>query len=344
MPPRQKQKKRILLVHTGGTIGMGLPRSPQAGGALAPDDQFLRHLHRRIPELKDLADVGLKALCNKDSSQITPADWVALATLLAAHDEAYDGFVVTHGTDTMAFTATALSYLRPFPCKPVVFTGSQRPLGEIRTDARRNLICSVAFAASQKALEVSVFFDTLLLRANRAVKVHIEEFHAFDSPNYPWLGEERLHTRVKLPSREAQSRPALNPLFDGRVQVVHAFPGAQVALDEGARAVVILAFGCGNLPLDDSSVLKLLKRARKKQVPVVLTSQVTAGATQPEIYEMGRKALDLGAISAGDMTFAATLVKAMMLAGNRVPYERWPRLMGCNWAGEISVAKESAFK
>ncbi len=330
-----KQNKRILLLHTGGTIGMGLPKPP-VERPLSPDDRFVRKLFAAVPELKQLANVTIKGLYNKDSSQITPADWIGVAAAIGEHYEDYDGFVVTHGTDTMAFTATAVSYLLPYPCKPVVFTGSQRPLGEIRTDARRNLICSVAFAASHKVLETSIFFDTVLLRANRAVKVHIEEFHAFDSPNFPRLAEERLHTRYNPVPRAACSRPALPARFDGHVQVVHPFPGQQVSLDPKALAVFMLAFGCGNLPLDESSILKLLQTCKKRKIPVLLGTQVAAGATSPEIYEMGRRALDLGAIATGDMTFPAALIKAMVLAANKVPYPLWKGFITANWAGELS--------
>ena len=329
---KQNAKKKILLLHTGGTIGMGLP-SP----ALTPDESFAKSLHKAVPELSLLANVKVKGLCNKDSSQLTPQDWCLIAQTILKYEDDYDGFVVTHGTDTMSYSATAVSYLLPFPIKPVVFTGSQRPLGEIRSDARRNLICSVGFAAAQRVLETTIFFDTVLLRGNRSVKVHIEEFHTFDSPNFHWLAEERLRTKIWPTSREALNRPGLEPKFDGNIQVIHAFPGAQVELSPKAKCVVVRAFGCGNLPLDDSSILKLLKKARTKNIPVVLTSQVNAGSIAAEIYEMGRRALQLGAIPSGDMTFEATLIKCMMLAGNHVPYEAWPQALLANWAGEITV-------
>jgi L-asparaginase len=340
MVPQPKQNKRILLLHTGGTIGMGLPKPP-VEKPLTPDDRFVKKLFGAVPELKRLAAVTVKGLCNKDSSQITPADWIRVAEAIGKYYDDYDGFVVTHGTDTMAFTATAVSYLLPHPCKPVVFTGSQRPLGEIRTDARRNLICSVAYAAGgaaprQQVLETCIFFDTVLLRANRAVKVHIEEFHAFDSPNFPKLAEERLHSRYNLVPKAPCRRPALPARFDGHVQVVHPFPGQQVTLDPKAHAVYVLAFGCGNLPLDESSMVKLLQTCKRKKIPVLLGTQVMAGATMPEIYEMGRRALDLGAIPTGDMTFPAALIKAMVLAANQVPYNRWMGLVTANWAGELT--------
>lgn len=305
-------------------------------GPLGPDHGFVKKLRKAVPELWRLAAVDVRALSNKDSSAITPKDWTAIAEAIASHYDDYDGFVVTHGTDTMVYTGTALSYLVPYPCKPVVLTGSQRPLGEIRTDARRNLINSVAMAALQRICEVTIFFDTLLLRANRSKKVHIEEFHTFDSPNFPRLAEERLKTRFMRPAREVLQRPGLTATFDARIQVVKVFPGASVALMPKARAVVVEAFGCGNLPMLESSVLALLKTCSRKRVPVVLASQVPAGALSPEIYEMGRRALDLRAIPTQDMTFEATLVKCMLLAGNALSYEDWGPALQANWAGEIT--------
>lgn len=336
--PKKRVQNKILLLHTGGTIGMGiLPSAP----SLMPSHDFVRTLRKTVPELWRLADVEIRTLSNKDSSQIVPRDWHRLASTIAAHSEEYDGFVVSHGTDTMTYTGTALSYLLPFPCKPVILTGSQRPLQEIRSDARRNLINSVAMAATagaaQRIYEVLIFFDTLLLRANRSKKVHIEEYHTFDSPNFRPLAEERLKTRFREVQREQIRRPSLLPRFDSRIQVVKVFPGAAPELMPRARAVVIEAFGCGNLPMVESSVLAFLKKCVRKKVPVVLTSQVQSGALSPEIYGMGRRALDLGAINSQDMTFEATMVKCMMLAGNNVRYDQWPEAIASNWAGEIST-------
>ncbi|MEW6057650.1 MAG: asparaginase [Bdellovibrionota bacterium] len=327
------------MLHTGGTIGMGIPKPPHSDHPLSPDEGFVRHLKKQVPELWRLAQIEVLALSYKDSSQITPHDWVHIAKTVSTHSDDYDAFVITHGTDTMVYTGTALSYVLPFPCKPVVFTGSQRPLQEIRNDARRNLINSVAIAAGQRICEVTLFFDTVLLRANRAKKVHIEEYFTFDSPNFPRLAQEKLKTFFSRSPREHLSRPRLEMKFDTRIQIVKAFPGADVALQPKARAVVIEAFGCGNLPLFESSVLEFLKICAKKKIPVVMTSQVQAGALSPEIYEMGRQALDLGVISSVDMTFEATLVKCMMLAGNKVDYADWPAGILSNWSGEITPSE-----
>lgn len=329
-------QKKVLILHTGGTIGMGIP-TPPYNRPLLPSSTFVKRLKRNVPELWRLADIDIRALSNKDSSELTPTDWTGLARTITHYNDDYDAFVVTHGTDTMAFTGTALSFLLPYPCKPVVLTGSQRPLEEIRTDARRNLINSVALASGQQICETTVFFNTVLLRANRCRKVHIEEFQAFDSPNFSWLAEERLKTRfLKLP-REALNRPELKPVFDTRIQIVKVFPGAHVALQPGARAVIIEAFGCGNLPMKESSVLALLKSCQRKKIPVVLTSQAPAGALSPEIYDMGRRALELRAISSRDMTFESTLIKCMMLAGNKIGFDDWQPCVQSNWAGEISA-------
>lgn len=342
---KTEKQKKLLILHTGGTIGMGIfhsgnrdldARGESRAEPLSPDHRFIRTLKKNVPELWRMARIHVLPLSNKDSSQLMPSDWKKIADAINAATDDYDAFIVTHGTDTMVYTGTALSYLLPYPCKPVVLTGSQRPLQEIRTDARRNLVNSVSIAASQRICEVSIFFDTALLRANRSKKVHIEEYHAFESPNFHRLAEERLRTSFHPAAREPMNRPTLEPRFETSIQVTKVFPGADVELAPGARAVVIEAFGCGNLPMAASSVHALLKKARAKKVPVILTSQVPAGSLSPDIYDMGRRALDLGAISSRDMTFEATLVKCMLLAGNDFPYEQWPAAIQANWSGEIT--------
>lgn len=328
-----KPQKRVLILHTGGTIAMGIPEPPHTDMPLTPDHHFVKSLKKSVPELWRLANIDIRTLMNKDSSQLSPRDWIRLAETIATYYDDYDAFVVTHGTDTMAYTGSALSFLLPHPCKPVVLTGSQKPLGEIRTDARRNLINSVAMAASQWICEVCIFFDTVLLRANRARKAHIEEFHAFDSPNFPWLAQERLKTQYSRPPRERLRKPLIGPSFDSNIAVVRAFPGSPVPKVPQSRAVVIEAFGCGNLPVD---MTDFVRECTRQKIPVVLTSQVSAGTLSPEIYDAGRRALSYGAISSRDMTFEATLVKAMMLAGNDVRASDWSAGIQSNWAGEIT--------
>lgn len=315
---------------------MGLPSPTHNNVSLSPDHGFVKSLKKSVPDLWQLASLDIRALFNKDSSLMTPKDWVTIADAISTASDDYDAFVITHGTDSMVYTGTALSFLMPFPCKPIVMTGSQRPLQEVRSDARRNLINSVAIAAGQRVCEVSVFFDNVLLRANRTKKVHIEEYHTFASPNFSPLAEEGLKTKYLKHPREATNKPLLDPTFDTRIQVVKVFPGVDPVLTKGVRAVVVEAFGCGNLPMVESSVLGFLKKCQKQKIPVILTSQVTAGSLAPDIYDMGRRALELGAISSRDMTFEATMVKSMMLAGNDAGYEDWPAGILSNWSGEIT--------
>lgn len=326
---------------------MGLPDP-----ALAPDREFAAELLKKMPELQSLGQVDVKALCHKDSSEITPEDWIMMKeAILDGVGKGYDGFVVTHGTDTMAYSSTALSFLLPYPSPPIVFTGSQRPLFEVRSDARRNLLCSAAYAAEKNLRDVSIFFDTLLLQGNRSTKVHIEEFHAFDSPNARPLAEERLGAVFKPKlgssskragrSKNALERFGLKARFNGHIEVVRIFPGAQMRLSGKPSALLLESFGCGNLPLKGqrstkNSCEELLLECQRRKIPVILTSQVHSGALHPEIYEMGRMALKLGAISSRDMTFEATVIKCMILAGNQAPLPIWKKLIPQSWAGEIS--------
>jgi L-asparaginase len=339
MNSKRETQKKILILHTGGTIGMGIDTPSPSKKTLAPDHRFVKTLRSRVPELWEIGKLDIRSVANKDSSQITPKDWNKLTQWIEDFYDAYDGFVITHGTDTMAYTGTALSYLLPFPCKPIVLTGSQRPLLAIQNDARRNLVHSVLHAHAQKNCEVSLFFDQVLLRANRTKKMHIEEFHAFDSPNLEPLAIEKLITHHAPLRRERLNRPSLLREFDTRIQVIKAFPGAHYDLYKGAKAVILEAFGCGNLPFEESTMLSFLKKCKTKKIPVILCSQVVSGSLQPELYEMGRKALELGAISSLDMTFEATLVKSMLLAGNAIAYNDWKPGIQTNWAGEITIVE-----
>lgn len=338
------------MILTGGTIAMdptGLETPPppigKKGGkqnpqALTIAPGFAKKLLKALPELASLAELGVCSLFEKDSTVVTPADWITIAETIGRFYDDYDGFVVIHGTDTMTYAATAVSYMLPFPCKPVIFTGSLRPLGAVLTDARRNLVSSVLLAAEQRILETCIFFDTKLYRANRTIKSHIEDFDGFSSPNFPILAEQRLHTKYFDVPRHVCDHPKLKVAFSGDLQVIYPYPGMAMALNPKARALLVLGFGCGNLPSTNKDMVALLKECRRKSVPVLLASQVPAGAATPELYEMGRWAVEMGAISTGDMTTAAAIVKAQVILANRAPLEHWGQLMAQNWAGEITPA------
>ena len=302
---------RLLLLHTGGTLGM-------AGGrpsALRPA-AFFKTLKSRCPELFQLADIELELFCNLDSSEMQPELWSQLASHLHRRLPDFDGAVVTHGTDTLAYTASALSFMLPGLPKPVVLTGSQRPLGEIRSDARLNLIDAV-LSALQGPPEVSICFDSHLYRGNRTRKVKVSEYDAFESPNYPLLGilgVEATFANGLTP----RGRPLLREKLEPRVFLLKVFPGLDPALPLAllphVRGLVLEAYGAGNYPTDATlgrSLLPLFRQARERDVPVVVVSQAHRNGVDLTLYESGAAALAEGALSGGDMTPSAALVKLM---------------------------------
>lgn len=302
--------KRLLLLHTGGTVGM---RAGKAGH-LQPA-AFERELRKSMPHLEQLGDIQTELFSNLDSSDIGPPHWVLLARTIAERLPRFDGVVVTHGTDTMAYTASALSFMLQGLKKPVVLTGAQRPLGEVRSDARLNLIDAFT-AAAEGPPEVMVCFDSKLFRGNRCTKVKVAEYDAFESPNFPALGTLGVHVALGkgLAARGAfKLRDALEP----RVFLLKLFPGIDPAVCLGilphVRGLVVEAFGAGNFPLDPSgrSLLPLFEAAREREVPVVVTSQAHRNGVDLSLYAGGSRALTLGALSAGDMTTEACVVKLM---------------------------------
>ena len=302
---------RILLLHTGGTLGM-------AGGrpsALRPA-AFFKTLKSRCPELFRLADIELELFSNLDSSEMQPELWSRLATHLHRRLPDFDGAVVTHGTDTLAYTASALSFMLPGLPKPVVLTGSQRPLGEIRSDARLNLIDAV-LSALQGPPEVSICFDSHLYRGNRTRKVKVSEYDAFESPNFPLLGILGVDATF-APGLRQKGPFRLREKLESRVFLLKVFPGLDPALPLAllphVRGLVLEAYGAGNFPIDESlgrSLLPLFQQARERDVPVVVVSQAYRNGVDLTLYESGAAARKEAAISGGDMTPSAALVKLM---------------------------------
>jgi L-asparaginase len=330
---------KVLLLHTGGTLGM-------AGGrpsALRPS-AFFRTLKARVPELFELADIELELFSNLDSSEMQPELWSGMAAHLHRRLRHFDGAVVTHGTDTLAYTASALSFmLRGLP-KPVVLTGSQRPLGEIRTDARLNLIDSV-LSALNGPKEVTICFDSHLYRGNRTRKVKVAEYDAFESPNFPVLGTLGV---------DATFEPGLRPwgpfrLFerlDPRVFLLKVYPGLDPALPLAllphVRGLVVEAYGAGNLPIDPSlgrSLSPLFTEARERGIPVVVVSQAYRNGVDLTLYESGAAALAQGAISGGDLTPSAAVVKLMQTLAYHTAPETVRRYIQTPIAGELTVGR-----
>jgi L-asparaginase len=329
-------RKTILLLHTGGTLGM-------AGGrpeALRPAP-FAEALRVRIPELAELAKVELELFSNVDSSEVQPEAWLHLARRLYQRLPEVDGAVVTHGTDTLAFTASALSFLLPAVRRPVVLTGSQRPLQEVRSDARLNLVDAVT-AALKGPREVTVCFDSHLYRGNRTVKVKVAEYDAFASPNAPPLGTLGVQTHF-APGLHWTGRPRLLDKLEPRVFLLKVFPGLDPALPLALlphlRGLVVEAYGAGNVPIHPKSgrsLLPLFREARARKVPVLVVSQAQRNAVDLGLYEGGAAISAEGAIDGGDMTSAAALTKLMHGLALYPTLPRLRRYLETSVAGERS--------
>jgi L-asparaginase len=320
----------VLVLYTGGTIGM----APGPDGDLVPVD--LRELGEHMPFVHRLP-IGLTVASFAtpiDSSVMTPVDWVDIADAIVAHSPGHVGVVVLHGTDTMAYTSSALSFLLAGIQVPIVVTGAQRPVTELRSDGRENLVAALAIAAGHHlheaplVPEVTIFFDEVLLRGNRAVKVHADSYRGFESPNLPPLAT----AGTVISFNEALVRPAgagalrrvsgacrdvavlrLHPGLDGRtVRAVAELPDL--------RGLVVEAYGAGNGPTD-AWFLDPLREAVERGVVIVATTQFRAGRIHGGRYATGAALLSTGAVSGGDMTFEAALTKLMVLADRLGPDE-----------------------
>jgi len=314
---------------------------------LGPRDH-LQRLLARVPELCEIADIDLVAPWNLDSSDVGPAHWQQLADAIAAQFAAdgprCDGVVVIHGTDTMAYTASALAFMLRGLDRPVVLTGSQRPLEAWRTDARANLAAAVE-CATLDVPEVTVVFGDRVLRGCRATKVDANDYQAFDSPNEAPLG--RIGVSVDLDAarirRPMQAFALARDLGTG-VLGMTVFPGLDPAMLDGmlahaagrVRVVLVRAFGMGNVPiLGGAGLVGAIGRLVARGTDVVVTTQCLRGRAQLDLYPNGRALLDAGAIGAGDMTFEAAATKAMWALGHP---DRSVRLwFGADLAGEVGA-------
>ena len=323
---------RILLLHTGGTLGMAPSGEP---ASLAPG-KFLDHLLERVPELGQLAELSVEVPFNQDSACMEPPHILTLARRLREAADAFDGFVIIHGTDTMAFTASVLGFLLADLGKPVVLTGSQRPLAFVRSDARSNLVNAVDLAC-RAIPEVGICFGTHWLRGVAADKLSVSQFEAFQSPNLPPLAEIgaeiRLHPEAGLFPRQVPA--GLGSALDLTVRTVTPHPGmAWFPAPAGAKAVLIQAFGAGNLPMDRRDLRAFLEDCRQRQLPVVVTSQCPYGGIDLSAYELGRKLEGFGAISGGLHTRWAALAKLGLILGAGGGIAEVRETFGVAWAGE----------
>jgi len=341
-----KKEISILIIYTGGTIGM--VHDPKTG-SLVPID--FKHITDHVPVLSsfgvDLHSVTFDPV--QDSSNIDPEMWVKMAETIEANYDRFDGFVVLHGTDTMAYSASALSYMLGNLSKPVVFTGSQLPIGLPRTDGRENLITSIEIAAAREngkplVPEVSIYFDNELTRGNRTTKLSAEHFDAFSSPNYPPLAKVGLHlkynfTSIRYPGRNTKLK--VHRSFDTNVAILKLFPGINrnfvqaVISTRGLKGLIIETFGSGNAPtykwfLDD------LKSFIGKGGIIYNVTQCHGGSVEMGLYETSREMLSAGVIGGNDITSEASVTKLMFLLGNCSTREKVIRCLGISMAGEIS--------
>ena len=330
--------KKILLIQTGGTIAMDITH----GEPRLDPSRWTDVLYNEIPELSEIADIDIEQLFFKDSSDVGVSDWVELIGYIRDKYEAYDGFVLLHGTDTMAYTASALSFGLQNLGKPVILTGSQVPMSNIRSDARRNLVNAIEMA-TLPVHEVAVCFNDFVYRGNRTTKMSIGDFDAFSSPNYPPLAEIGLRIELNNPSVSSTGDLAVSTSFDPSVFLLKIFPGLKPDLLEkidldGLRCVVIEAFGSGNFPIHgEGSLLPFFRRCLDNDLLLVFTSQAAYDAVDLSNYESGKKAQSMGALSAGDMTTEATLTKMMYLLGNYGDAEKVKVLFQKDIAGELTV-------
>lgn len=288
------------------------------GVHLAPD-VYTRDLLAELPVLRKIAEIETRILFNLDSSDMQPHHWVELAKAVHDAQAVYDGIIVVHGTDTMAYTASALAFLVPGLDRSVVLTGSQAPITDIRTDGRTNLV-DAFHLATLRIPEVGIAFNSKLLRGCRATKLDAWGLSAFSSLTCPPLAE--LGLGVQLAAHILPPRPPepFDPRIEPRVLAVRTFPGLDPnfllgALSAGVRGMVIEAFGVGNVPVLENSLLPVVEEARGRDVPVVIVSQSPRGAVDLARYGGGAAAARAGAIGAGDMTTEAALAKLMITLG-----------------------------
>lgn len=333
-------RKHIYIAYTGGTIGM----KPSTQGYV-PAAGFLSDTLAKMPEFHrpEMPLFTLHEYDNLiDSSDMDPSDWQRIGEDILANYDKYDGFIILHGTDTMAYTSSALSFMLEDLSKPVIVTGSQIPLAELRSDGQVNLLNALYVAANYPIAEVSLFFNNRLLRGNRSRKVDADGFNAFDSPNFPPLLEAGINIRMKAGERATHSDKPLvvSPVTAQPIGMVSLYPGISSdvlknTLQQPVNALILLSYGVGNAP-QTASLIEQLEYARKREIPVLNCTQCIRGRVNMSGYATGHGLQEAGVLSGSDMTPEAALAKLHYLLSKKLPFNELKALLTQNLRGELS--------
>ena len=339
-------KSKVLLIYTGGTIGM---MQDAKTGQLRPFD--FKHLTEQIPELNKF-DVTLSAVSFEkpiDSSDMRPEVWVDIARAIEKNYDKHDGFVILHGSDTMSFTASALSFMLGNLGKPVILTGSQLPIGTIRTDGKENLITAIEIAAAKEkgkpvVTEVCIYFEYQLYRGNRTHKYNAEHFQAFRSPNYPILAEAGVSIKY---NRAALLKPAGKKLdvktkMDTNIAILKMFPGITpnaveaILHTKNVKAVILETFGSGNATTQ-AWFIEALKKAIAKGILILNITQCNAGRVEQGKYATSAAFNTIGVTGGADLTTEAAVAKLMYVLGNTAGKRAVAKAISSNLRGEMSI-------
>jgi len=336
----------ILLIYTGGTIGM--IKDPETGALKSFD---FNNLLKNIPELQ-LLDCNIETISFEnpiDSSNMNPEYWVQIAKIIEDKYDSFDGFVVLHGSDTMSYSASALSFMFENLAKPIILTGSQLPIGDLRTDAKENLITSIQMASLQKAgkpviKEVGLYFEYKLYRGNRTTKINAEHFEAFESLNYPHLAESGVHLKVEhddLFKPNTRKKLVVHKNFETDIILIKLFPGISESIltpicnISHIKGIVLETYGAGNTT-NQSWFTDLLKQTIKRGVPIINVTQCSGGSVLMGQYETSTQLKSIGVISGKDITTEAALAKLMFMLGEEVSLKSFKTIFETSLRGEMS--------